>query len=185
MYWKERLLEIAREVGAFQEGDFTFSSGKISHYYFDGRKLTLHPEGLSLIAEWVFSLLTPLDVASVGGPTLGADATVGAVVLRSHQMQKPMIGFLVRPRAKRHGMKNIVEGILPPNSRVALFDDTITTGASLFSAIKAVEEQGCEVVIILTLADWQKGGSAKLREEGYRFETLFRLDEFHGISIVE
>lgn len=183
MYWKERLLEIAREVDAFREGDFTFSAGRKSRYYFDGRMLTLHPEGLYLITEWVFGLLMPLHVTAIGGPTLGADATVGAVVLRSRQMQKPMTGFLVRPRTKDHGTQRMVEGILPQSARVALFDDTITTGGSLQSAIEVVEAHGCVVAIVITIADWQLGGSEKLRQDGYMHTTLFRLDESKGITI--
>ena len=41
----ERLLELAVRLGALTYGEFTLSSGKVSPYYFDGRLLTLDPEG--------------------------------------------------------------------------------------------------------------------------------------------
>ena len=40
-----RIREIAVEVGAFLKGEFTLTSGKKSSYYFDGKRLTLSPEG--------------------------------------------------------------------------------------------------------------------------------------------
>ncbi len=47
----DRLLELALERGAIKYGDFTLTSGKKSRYYFDGRLLSLDPEGAHLIAE--------------------------------------------------------------------------------------------------------------------------------------
>ena len=40
-----RLLALALERGAIRYGDFTLSSGRRSSYYFDGRLLSLDPEG--------------------------------------------------------------------------------------------------------------------------------------------
>ncbi|HEY4509910.1 MAG TPA: orotate phosphoribosyltransferase [Candidatus Paceibacterota bacterium] len=185
MSWKDRLLEIARETGAFQTGEFTFSSGSRRKYYFDGRVLTLHPEALWHITQWIWRHL-PNDIQAIGGPTLGADAAVGAIVYMAYNRGGPSItGFLVRREPKTHGTLRMIEGNLPPGSKVALFDDTITTGKSLLSAIKVVEERGCKVAIILTLADWQEGGSGKLKEMGYRFEALFNLDPLRGITIAK
>ena len=45
----ERLLELAVRLGALTYGQFTLSSGKVSPYYFDGRLLTLDPEGAFLV----------------------------------------------------------------------------------------------------------------------------------------
>ena len=41
----ERLLERSLERGAIRYGDFTLTSGRKSAYYFDGRLLSLDPEG--------------------------------------------------------------------------------------------------------------------------------------------
>ena len=41
----DRLLALALERGAIKYGDFTLTSGKKSSYYFDGRLLSLDPEG--------------------------------------------------------------------------------------------------------------------------------------------
>ena len=46
----DRLLALALERGAIKYGDFTLTSGKKSSYYFDGRLLSLDPEGAYLIS---------------------------------------------------------------------------------------------------------------------------------------
>ena len=71
--FKERLLEIAHDRGALRYGDFTLSSGAHSNYYFDGRLLTLDPEGAFTVGNALLPLMRKAGVSAVGGPTLGAD----------------------------------------------------------------------------------------------------------------
>jgi len=53
----DRLLALALERGAIKYGDFTLTSGKKSSYYFDGRLLSLDPEGTYLISQALLPLL--------------------------------------------------------------------------------------------------------------------------------
>ena len=48
---KLKLLEVAKERGALLFGEFELSAGGTSSYYFDGRLLTLDPEGSYLTAK--------------------------------------------------------------------------------------------------------------------------------------
>ena len=41
----QKVLELSERVGALTYDDFTLSSGAKSRYYFDGRLISLHPEG--------------------------------------------------------------------------------------------------------------------------------------------
>ena len=75
----ERLLELAVETGALTYGDFTLTSGKKSSYYFDGRLLSLDPEGAHLISQAVLPVLRDVGATAVGGPTLGADPIVASI----------------------------------------------------------------------------------------------------------
>ena len=63
----ERLLELALERGALKYGDFTLSSGKKSTYYFDGRILSLDPEGAVLIGRALLPLVPSLPAHSPAG----------------------------------------------------------------------------------------------------------------------
>ena len=63
-----RLLELALERGAIRYGEFTLSSGRKSSYYFDGRLLSLDPEGAYLLGHALLPLLNDAGVEAVGGP---------------------------------------------------------------------------------------------------------------------
>ena len=170
---RERLLALALERGAIRYGDFTLSSGRRSAYYFDGRLLSLDPEGAHLLGNGLLPLLAEAGVSAVGGPTLGADPIVAAVAMASWQAGTPLPAFIVRKAAKEHGTGQLIEGPLPPpGATVAVVDDTCTTGGSLFHAIGAVEAAGCRVGLTLAALDRNEGGSAALRQQGYPFAAL-------------
>ena len=173
----ERLLEIAEERGAIRYGDFTLSSGRKSSYYFDGRLLSLDPEGAHLIGNALLPLLADAGVAAVGGPTLGADPIVAAAAMASWQQGAPLPAFIVRKEAKGYGTAQLIEGPLPEGSTVAIVDDACTTGGSLFHAIDAAEEAGCTVGLVLAVLDRNEGGSHAIRERGYRFAALLTAGE--------
>ena len=168
-----RLLDLALERGAIRYGDFTLSSGRKSTYYFDGRLLSLDPEGAYLLGHALLPLLTDAGVGAVGGPTLGADPIVAAVATASWQQGTPMPAFIVRKEAKGYGMGQMIEGPLPPEgTSVAIVDDACTTGGSLFHAIDAAEEAGYRIGLVLAALDRNEGGSDAIRQRGYSFAAL-------------
>ena len=167
-----RLLALALERGAIRYGDFTLASGRRSSYYFDGRLLSLDPEGAYLLGRAFLPLLADAGVSAIGGPTLGADPIVAAVAMASWQQGAPLPAFIVRKEAKGHGTAQLIEGPLPPGARVAIVDDTCTTGGSLFHAIAAAEAAGCSVGLALAVLDRSEGGSDAIRQRGYPFAAL-------------
>ena len=64
----DRLLQLALEKGALKYGDFTLTSGKKSTYYFDGRLLSLDPEGAWLIGQALLPLAAR-GLAERGSPS--------------------------------------------------------------------------------------------------------------------
>ena len=172
----DRILDQALALGALKYGEFTLTSGTQSKYYFDGRLLTLDPEGSRLIAEALLPTLQAAGVDAVGGPTLGADPIVTAIAVVSGQLGQGIPGFIVRKEAKAHGTGQAIEGPLRPGSRVAIVDDTCTTGGSLFQAIEAAEEAGCSVVKVAAVLDRNEGGSEELRRRGYDFIALLQAN---------
>ena len=168
----DRLLALALERGAIKYGDFTLTSGKKSNYYFDGRLLSLDPEGAYLISQAIIPLLEQAGAMAVGGTTLGADPMVAALALASHIKGRSIPAFIVRKESKTHGTKQNIEGPLEPGTNVAIVDDVCTTGGSLFHAIEAAEEAGCSVVKVVSILDRNEGGSEEMRKRGYNFSTL-------------
>ena len=173
----EKVLELAKRTGALMFGEFTLSAGGTSPYYFDGRLITLHPEGAYEVARALMPVLRECAAEAIAGPTLGADPIVAAVAVVSHQEDHPIPGLIVRKEAKQHGGKRAVEGPLTEGARVAVVDDTCTTGSSLLMAIDAVEAAGCEVVKVICILDRREGGSDKIRHRDYDFLALLEADE--------
>ncbi len=171
-----RLLERAMELGALELGEFTLSSGQKSKYYFDGRLLTLDPEGSDLITSLFLTEISKAQAEAAGGPTVAAVPIAGSIALRSRLENKPIRGFFVRPEVKGHGGRKQVEGPVEPGMRVAVFDDAISTGGSLLPAIDAVEAFGCQVVLVLCVLDRMQGGSDEIRRRDLPFYAILRAD---------
>jgi orotate phosphoribosyltransferase len=162
---------------ALRIGSFTLASGRPSHYYIDGRKVTLSAEGASLIGRGMLDLLAPYqDVAAVGGLTIGADPIVGATLAMApaHGRER-LTGFLVRKEAKAHGTASLIEGPLEAGSTVAIVDDVATTGGSSMRAIEAVESIGCKVAVVAVILDRLEGAADTFAARGYPFRSLLTI----------
>jgi orotate phosphoribosyltransferase len=171
----ERILELFREH-AILRGEFTLASGIKTSYYFDGRKVTLWPEGAYLIGRRILGIIAGAGAEAVGGMTMGADPIAAAVAVVSHLEGKPIPAFIVRSETKGHGTQRRVEGPLPKGARVVIVDDVITTGGSVLRAIEAVEAEGCRVGKVVVLLDRQQGGADEIRRRGYDFTALLTAD---------
>jgi orotate phosphoribosyltransferase len=179
----ERLLNRAKELQALKFGDFTLTSGQKSSYYFDGRMLSLDPEGADLVSAAFLETVRHSGAEAAGGPAVAAVPIVGSLVLRARMEGYPLAGFFVRAEAKKHGAGKQVEGPVRGGMRVAVFDDTVSTGGSLLQAIDVVQEMGCRVVMTLCVLDRMQGGSDELRRRGLRFTPLWVADSAGNIRV--
>ena len=177
---KRRLLQLVRER-AYRDGlDVVLASGKRSTFYIDGKKVTLHPEGLYLLARLMLRELERWpQVTAVGGLTLGADPIAAAISALSHETGQSLKAFLVRKEPKAHGTGSRIEGDLEPGEKVAIVEDTVTTGKSARSAIEAVRAAGAEPVVVLALADREDQDADAFRRE-HDVRSLLTLSEIRA-----
>ncbi len=174
---KTRLKQILVEQSILR-GDFTLASGKKSTYYIDARKTTLHPEGLSLIADLLLGeVKTLLPVDAVGGPTLGADPIIGAMVGMAHERGLALGGFIVRKQEKTHGTGKLIEGNLGEGDQVVMVEDVVTSGGSVLKAIDAVSALGVTVKKLLVVVDREEGAEIKFQEIGIPFYSIFKISD--------
>jgi orotate phosphoribosyltransferase len=177
---KTRLLQLVRER-AYKDGlDIVLASGKRSTFYINGKKVSLHPEGLWLIAKLLLEKLKAHpEVTAVGGLTIGADPLASAVAALSFETGQNLSAFLVRKEAKGHGTGSRIEGDLAPGQKVAILEDTVTTGGSAKKAIEAVREVGAVPVVVMAIADREDPDADAFRKE-FRVECLLTLGEIRG-----
>ena len=171
---KSELLKIVQKESVIIK-KVTLSSGKASNYYVDGKMTTLNRDGICLIARLFAPLLK--DVEAVGGPTMGADPFIGAILYECRIQNIPISGFIVRKEVKGHGTMKMVEGPVEKGMDVAVIEDVITTGGSVIKAIKAIEEYGCKVKKVLALLDREEGGGEFFKNNGYPFFPIFKKSE--------
>lgn len=160
-----------------EEPTFKLVSGKMSNYYFNCKAVTLHPEGMHLIGNLVFAMVTGADVRGIGGLTLGADPIANAVAYASFMHGSPIEAFVVRKSAKSHGTMQWIEGNVKAGDRVAIVDDVITTGKSTIEAITRAREAGLVVAKVIALVDRQEGGRENIEALGYQVEAVVTREE--------
>ena len=172
-----RLKEILK-VKSILMGEFTLASGKKSDYYIDARLTTLDPEGVYLISKiFLEEIRKDPDINAVGGPTMGADPIVGALMAVGHESGNPLPGFLVRKGEKDHGTGKLIEGNLKPGDLAAVVEDVVTTGGSVIRAIDAVNDAGARVQKALVIVDREEGGQEKFDEIGVPLYSIFKISE--------
>jgi len=174
---RERLKEILKEKSLQTNVDRVLTSGRTSTYYIDAKMTTLDPEGSNLVGQMILDILSPFDIDAIGGYTLGADPIVSVVAALSVQTSRPLPAFIVRKEPKKHGERKMIEGPFKKGWKVVVVDDIVTTAGSTLKAIKAVEEEGAEVVLALTIVDRLEGGRKNLEMNGYKFLSLFTRDD--------
>lgn len=175
-----RLVALLREKSV-KTGTFQLASGKTSDFYVDARQTTLHAEGAWLVGKLVLERLHP-SVQAVGGMTLGADPIACAAAALSGETERLVHAFLIRKEPKGHGTASQVEGTgnLPRGTRVAVVEDTTTTGTSLLRAVRLAEEAGLDVVQCITVVDRQEGAAEAVADAGWQLEALTTRAELLG-----
>lgn len=176
---KERLIDIVLER-TFQyreEPTFQLVSGQKSRYYFNCKATMLHPEGMVRIGRIGFEMIRDLGVQAVGGLTLGADPLAYAISYSSYLAGASIETFIVRKKAKDHGLRHKIEGNIKEGDRVVVVDDVVTTGGSTLQAIEAAREAGLHVVKVMALVDRQEGGRENIEKTGLPFEAILTREE--------
>lgn len=182
----EEILEKCKELDALKFGEFTLASGVKSSYYFDGRLLTMSPEGASLVARALLPAIRESGALAVGGPAVAAVPMVTEIAMLSGQDGGSLVpGFFVRPQVKDHGMGKLIEGPLPAGVPVAIVDDACSTAGSLYLAIDAAKAAGHEVVFVGCVLDRNQGGSERLLSDGYRLFSVLAGDEAGNVVVVQ
>ena len=176
---RDRLARLLRER-CYLRGEFKLASGEISPVYFDCKRATLDPEGLSLVADLMLDLIEDLRAEGVridaaGGPSVGADPITAGIALRSFQRGAALPAFLVRSQPKEHGTGRRIENDIPEGASVLVVEDVVTSGGSAQRAIDGIEAAGLRVAAIACIVDREQGGPAALAP--HRVVSLFTRTE--------
>jgi orotate phosphoribosyltransferase len=137
------------DAGALLDGHFLLKSGRHAGRYLEKFLVLQHPRYGVELCRRLAEALTPY------GPTLVVGPTTGGVLLSfetARQLGGEVRAAFAEPvpeagRALRRGWA------VAPDERVAIVDDILTTGASLFETVEAVRAAGVEPVAGAVLVD--------------------------------
>ncbi|BAZ08057.1 orotate phosphoribosyltransferase [Calothrix sp. NIES-3974] len=162
---------------AYQEGDFTLSSGQSSKYYINCKLVTLNPFGALAVGRIILDLLPP-QTDAVAGLTLGADPIVSAVSVVSAYENRPISALIIRKEAKGHGTQAYIEGpILAPGANIVVLEDVVTTGQSAMKAVTRLRDAGYTVHQVISLVDRKQGGAEFYQSQGLEFTAIYPIED--------
>lgn len=178
---KDRLATLVSEL-AVVHGRVTLASGKVSDYYVDMRRATLHHEAGPLIGHVMLDLLEgagygPSEIDATGGLTLGADPVALAIMHAAAARGLEIDSFVVRKETKSHGLQRRIEGPDVQGRRVVAVEDTSTTGGSVLQAVAALREAGAEVVACAVVVDRNTGAREAVEAEGLPYLYALSLGD--------
>ncbi len=169
------LLEVLKNSGALEFGEFTLTSGRKSHYYIDAKKALTRPDVLRRIAK---SMLPHVrGYSRIAGVELGAIPLVVALALET---SLPYI--MIRKGVRAHGTQKVLEGDLEPGDRVALIEDVTTTGGSVEKAVHTLREAGAVVDRVICIADRGEGAQDLLDGLGVQLIPLVSGEDLKAVS---
>lgn len=137
----EFLLQI-KAIKLSPENPFTWASGRKSPIYCDNRKTLSYPQIRTYIRQEYVNAIEK----HFGRPDVIAGVATGGIAQGALIAQEMGLPFVyVRSEAKKHGMTNLIEGVVEKGQSVIVIEDLISTGGSSLKAVDALKEAGCAV----------------------------------------
>ena len=152
---------------------FEWTSGIQSPIYCDNRLLLSYPE----LRDEVVSLFVELiEKENMNFDCIAGVATAGIpwASFLAQKLGKPMI--FVRSKAKEHGKKSQIEGVLKPSQKVLVVEDLISTAKSSAVVVSALKEAGAIVENLVSVFSYKLDIAQKnLHELGVNYQSLTDL----------
>jgi len=152
-------------------GNFVLTSGKISPYYLDLRRLSNYYDIFSEVVNKAIEKIKGLEFDMVIGIATGGVPFASFIACR---IGKPL-GY-IRMEKKSYGTGKALEADVE-GKKILLVDDVATTGSSLLKAIEAIESEGGKVVASLVIVDRLEGAEKRLAEKGVKLYSVYKITE--------
>jgi len=167
---RDDLLRVIKDK-AVVHGDFVLSSGQRATWYIDLRRVLLSGQAAPLAGRVMLADTADLGYDAVGGLTLGADPVAAAMLHAAASQGRSLDAFVVRKAEKAHGLQRRIEGPDVTGRRVLAVEDTSTTGASVLTAVDAMQEAGADVVGVAVLVE--RGARDRVTQRGLPFRAAY------------
>ena len=144
-----RLLQL-KAIKFQPKNPFVWANGWTAPMYCDDRKVLSYPKMRDFIR---------LELARV----------------IAEQLSLPFV--YVHPTPKDHGLENQIEGDLRPRQSVVIVENQVNTGENCLKVIEAIRNNGCKVLGIVTIFDYEFPNAHKhLRDVDVDLTALTNLE---------
>jgi orotate phosphoribosyltransferase len=121
---------------------FTWASGWRSPIYCDNRVTLSYPKVRTYIRQQFVNAINE----KYAKPDVIAGVATGGIAQGALVAQELGLPFVyIRSEAKKHGLTNMIEGVVEKGQSVVVIEDLISTGGSSLKAVEALRDAGCEV----------------------------------------
>ncbi len=167
---REIIVELYRK-NMIKFGEYMLSSGRKSPYYIDLRILPSYP---SLYRRIMEKLISNIEQEGVEYDVVAGIETSGIIhaAYLGCLTNKPIA--YIRKKAKEHGTKKLIEGIVE-NKRVLIVDDVSTTGNTLYNAVLTLRENKAIVEKAYVIIDRCEGAREKLASINVELKPLINI----------
>ncbi len=170
---KRKLTKLLLKNKILKYGQFTLKSGKKSWFYVDLRLISSYPETFEFVIDCYIDIIKSIpDVDALAGVAV---AGVPFSAVTGYKLGIPSI--IVRPQAKEHGLKKIVEGNIPSASKVVLIDDLISTGSSKIPGILALRDNDFVVNDLIVLIDRSQSNLEELENLNVKLHSFITIND--------
>ena len=158
----------------FKFGSFSLKNGQTSPFYINLRNIISKPEILKIIAQIVYNehikkyhleAIQKGEILSICGlPYAGIPLATYISCLYNIPL------LLLRKEKKKHGTKQMIEGVTSNTKKIILIDDIITSGSSIQESLQYFSN--FEILDIITIIDREQ---KKIFDNDYKY--LYKITE--------
>ena len=143
----EKLLQVnAVKLGLQQP--FTWASGWKSPIYCDNRRILSFP----FIRDFIKSEMCNIIFEKFPDAELLAGVATAGIAwgaMAADQLKLPYV--YVRPKPKKHGLGNQIEGFYEKGQKTVVIEDLVSTGKSSLQVVDVLKEQGVNVIGMISI----------------------------------
>lgn len=131
---------------------FQWGNGWKAPVYLDDRKILSYTQARAFFKVELSRIVAEKfpDIDMVAGI---ATTAIAHGILVADQLGIPFV--YVHPTPKDHGLENQIEGDLRPRQKVVIIENQVNTGSNLINVIEAIRNNGCIVVGVVSIFDYQ------------------------------
>lgn len=147
---QEELIALFKDSGALLEGHFKLTSGRHSDIYYEKFTLLRKPAICTRICEEMANKVKAFGPVSILGPTTG-----GLMIAYDVARYLGLEALYAEPGDDGRILKRGME--LKEGQKVAIVDDVLTTGGSIFECINLAKKYQADIVGISVMLDRSNG----------------------------